>query len=690
MTTAATFEVALDNPKTKLLDQLCIDTIRTLAMDGVQKANSGHPGAPMGLAPVAYWLWEKFLRHNPDNPHWPNRDRFVLSGGHASMLLYSLLHLTGYDLPMSELERFRQLGSRTPGHPEYGLTPGVETTTGPLGQGFTNSVGMAIAERWLAEHFNRDGHEIVNYRVFAMGGDGDMMEGVCSEAASLAGHLGLHKLLWIYDNNKITIEGKTALAFSEDVGARFKAYGWFVQHVTDANDLRAINRAVKRAVKQTDKPSFIVLDSHIGFGAPTKQDTREAHGEPLGEEEVRKTKERYGWPPDAKFLVPEEVTKHMHKQFRHGRKLEKEWQTKFDAYATANPSLAAEWKLMQDRDLPAGWDKDIPTFPADPKGLATRESSNKVLNAVAKNIPWLLGGAADLAPSTKTLLANAADFEKGSYSGRNFHFGIREHAMTGAVNGMVLSKLRAFDSGFLIFSDYARGSIRLGCLMEIPTLHVFTHDSIGVGEDGPTHQPVEQLMSLRAIPHMIVIRPADANEVAEAWRVILKEKKHPITLALTRQSVPTLDRTKYAPASGLRQGAYILSDAAGQPDIILIGTGSELQWCVEAGEKLKAEGVKVRVVSMPSWELFEQQSGEYRALVLPPSVRKRLSVEAGVTLGWQKYVGLDGADVGRDGFGASAPVKDVMKHFGFTGENVYNAAKALLAGQPVPVVNPAH
>jgi transketolase len=689
MTTATTFAVTLDNPKTKPLDQLCIDTIRTLAMDAVQKANSGHPGAPMGLAPVAYWLWEKFLRHNPDNPHWANRDRFVLSGGHASMLLYSLLHLTGYDLPMSELERFRQLGSRTPGHPEYGRTPGVEATTGPLGQGFSNSVGMAIAERWLAGHFNRDSHEIVNYRIFAIGGDGDMMEGICSEAASLAAHLGLHKLLWIYDNNHISIEGKTSLAFSEDVAARFKAYGWFVQHVTDANDLRAINSAVKRALKQTEKPSFIVLDSHIGYGAPTKQDTREAHGEALGEEEVRKTKERYGWPPDAKFLVPEEVAKHMRKQFRRGRKLERQWQTEFDAYAQANPALAAEWKLIQGRGLPSGWDKDIPTFPADPKGLATRESSSKVLNAVAKTIPWLLGGAADLAPSTKTLIAGAADFEKGSYSGRNFHFGVREHGMTGIVNGMVLSNLRAFGSGFLIFSDYARGSIRLGCLMEIPSLHVFTHDSIGVGEDGPTHQPVEQLMSLRAIPHMVVIRPADANEVAEAWRVILQETKCPITLALTRQSVPTLDRAKYAPASGLRQGAYILSDAGGQPDIILIGTGSEVQWCAQAGEKLKAEGVKVRLISMPSWELFERQPRAYREQVLPLSVRKRLSVEAGVTQGWEKYVGLDGASIGRNGFGASAPVKDVMNHFGFTTENVYNTAKALLAGQPVAAATAA-
>ncbi len=670
--------ITLDNPQTKPLDQLCINTIRTLAMDGVQKANSGHPGAPMGLAPAAYWIWEKFLRHNPDNPRWPNRDRYVQSGGHASMLLYSLLHLTGYDLPMSELQNFRQLGSRTPGHPEYGLTAGIETTTGPLGQGFTNSVGMAIAERWLAQYFNRDGHEIVDYRVYAMGGDGDMMEGVCSEAASLAGHLGLHKLLWIYDNNKITIEGKTSLAFSEDVALRFKAYGWFVQHVTDANDLKALNRALKKAGKQTEKPSFIIVDSHIAFGAPTKQDTHGAHGEPLGDDEIRKTKERYGWPPDAKFLVPDEVAKHMHKQWRRGRKLEKEWQEKFDAYAKAHAALADEWRLLQTGTLPAGWDKDIPVFPADAKGLATRESGGKVLNAVAKNVPWLLGGSADLAPSTKTLIAGAADFAKGSYGGRNFHFGVREHAMTGIVNGMALSKLRAYGAGFLIFSDYARGSLRLACVMELPVVHVFTHDSIGVGEDGPTHQPVEQLMALRAIPHMIVLRPGDANEVAEAWRVIMAERKHPIALALTRQAIPTYDRTKFGPASGLRQGGYVLSDCAGQPDIILIGTGSELQWCVGAAEKLTGDGVKARVVSMPSFELFERQPKEYRDRVLPPSVRRRLACEAGTTLGWQKYVGLDGVVVGRDGFGASAPVGAVMKHFGFTTENVYATAKTLL------------
>jgi len=663
----------LDNPQTKPLDQLCINTIRTLAMDGVQKANSGHPGAPMGLAPVAYLLWDKFLKHNPDNPQWPNRDRFVLSGGHGSMLLYSLLHLTGYDLPLSELQSFRQWGSKTPGHPEYGLTPGVETTTGPLGQGFTNSVGMAIAERWLAARF---GSDVVDFRTYAMGGDGDMMEGICSEAASLAGHLGLHKLLWIYDNNKITIEGKTSLAFSEDVGARFKAYGWYVQHVTDANDLKALTRAIKKAQKQTDKPSFIVLDSHIAYGAPTKQDTHSAHGEPLGDDEIAKTKAVYGWPIDAKFLVPEDVSKHMGKAYRRGRKLEKLWQ---DKLAILTPALAGEWKQIHNHELPAGWDKDLPVFPADPKGLATRESNGKVLNAVAKNVPWLLGGAADLAPSTKTLIAGGGDFTKGSYSGRNFHFGVREHAMTGIINGMALCHLRPYGAGFLIFSDYARGSLRLGAVMELPVIHVFTHDSIGVGEDGPTHQPIEQLASLRAIPHMTVIRPGDANEVAEAWRVVMAEKKHPIALALTRQAVPTLDRTKYAPATGLRQGAYILSDAGGHPDIILIGTGSELSLCVEAGEKLKAEGVKVRVVSMPSCEIFDRQPAEYRQQVLPGSVRKRVAIEAGATQSWHKYVGLDGAIIGRDGFGASAPFKEVFKQFGFTTENVYTTAKTLLA-----------
>ena len=670
----------LDNPQTKPLDQLCIDTIRTLAMDGVQKANSGHPGAPMGLAPVGYWLWEKFLRHSPSNPQWPNRDRFVLSGGHGSMLLYSLLHLTGYDLPLSELEKFRQWGSQTPGHPEYGHTPCVETTTGPLGQGFTNSVGMAIAERWLATHFNQPGHDLVDYRTYAIGGDGDMMEGITSEAASLAGHLGLHKLLWFYDNNKITIEGKTNLAFSEDVALRFKAYGWFVQHVADVNDLKAINRAIKKAGKQTDRPALIVVDTHIAFGAPTKQDTAGAHGEPLGDAEIAATKSKYGWPVDAKFLVPEEVATHMGKAVRRGRKLDKEWRAQLDAYAAAFPALAAEWRTMQAGELPAGWDKDLPVFPADPKGLATRDSGGKVLNAIAKNVPWLLGGAADLAPSTKTNMAGLGDFDKGSYGGRNFHFGVREHAMTGVVNGLALSKLRPFGSGFLIFSDYARGAIRLGAIMKLPVIHVFTHDSIGVGEDGPTHQPIEQTASLRAIPNMIVIRPADANEVAEAWRIVMEQKHHPVVLCLTRQAVPTLDRTKFASAAGLRQGGYVLSDCAGTPNIILIGTGSELQLAIEAGEQLKADGVNVRIVSLPSWELFEQQPAEYRAKVLPASVRKRVAVEAGASQGWHRYVGLDGALVTRDAFGASAPFKEVYKNFGFTTDNVYQTAKAVLAG----------
>jgi transketolase len=670
--------ITLDVPTNTELDQLCINTIRTLAMDGVQQANSGHPGAPMGLAPVGYLLWHKFLKHNPANPQWPNRDRFILSGGHGSMLLYSLLHLTGYELPLEELQRFRQWGSKTPGHPEYGLTPGVETTTGPLGQGYANSVGIAIAERWLASTFNKPGHEIVDFRTFALGGDGDMMEGIASEAASLAGHLGLHKLLWIYDNNKITIEGKTALAFSEDVALRFKAYGWHVQHVPDANDLRALARAIRKAGKQTDRPALIIVDSHIGYGAPTKQDTHAAHGEPLGEDEIRKTKERYGWNPDAKFFVPDEVRAHLRKALRRGAKAEKEWNAKLDAYAAAFPDLAAQWRQLQAGELPAGWDKDLPVFPADPKGLATRESSGKVLNAVARHVPWLLGGAADLAPSTKTLIAGGGDFAKGNYAGRNLHYGVREHAMTAINNGLALCKLRPYGAGFLVFSDYARGALRLSALMELPVIHIFTHDSIGVGEDGPTHQPIEQIVSLRAIPNMIVIRPGDANEVSEAWRAAMQETRHPVALILSRQPLPTLDRTKYASAAGVPYGAYVLADCAGTPELILIGTGSELHLCVGAYEKLKAEGVRVRVVSMPSTELFERQPQEYRDQVLPPAVRKRLAVEAGSPLGWRNYVGLDGAVVCRNQFGASAPLKDLLQQFGFTVENVYQTAKKLL------------
>jgi transketolase len=672
--------INLDRLTTSKLDQTCIDTIRTLAMDAVQQAKSGHPGAPMALAPVGFVLWDRFLRHSPKNPQWANRDRFVLSGGHGSMLLYSLLHLTGYDLPLDEIKKFRQWGSRTPGHPEYGLTPGVEVTTGPLGQGLSVSVGMAIAERWLAAHFNRPGHEIVDFRTYAICGDGDMMEGIASEAASLAGHLGLNKLLWIYDNNRITIEGHTDLAFSEDVATRFLAYNWNVQHVGDANDLPAVARAIELARKETSRPSLIIVDSLIGFGAPNKQDTHSAHGEPLGDDEIRLTKERYGWPADAKFLVPDEVAAHMRQAVTRGQQAENEWHQRFDAYAKAHSELAEEWRLLQNSELPAGWDKDLPVFPADPKGLATRESSGKALNAVAKNVPWLLGGAADLAPSTKTLISGGGDFKKGAYAGRNFHFGIREHAMTAICNGMALCKLRSYGSGFLIFSDYAKPAIRLSALMELPTIQVFTHDSIGVGEDGPTHQPIEQIVSLRAVPNLIVIRPGDANEVSEAWRVALEQKQHPVALIMSRQALPTLDRAKYAPASGLRNGAYILSDAAGTPDIILIGTGSEVQLCVEAGEKLKAEGVKVRVVSMPSWELFERQPREYREQVLPPFVRKRIAVETGSAIGWQRYVGLDGAVIARSQFGASAPLKDLLKQFGFTTANVLNTAKALLGG----------
>jgi transketolase len=668
----------LDRQTTSPLDQLCINTIRTLAMDAVQQAKSGHPGAPMALAPVAYLLWDRYLRHNPANPQWPNRDRFILSGGHGSMLLYSLLHLFGYDLPLEELKRFRQWASRTPGHPEHGLTPGVEVTTGPLGQGLGTSVGIAIAERWLAAHFNRPGHELVDFRTFAICGDGDMMEGVSSEAASLAGHLGLHKLLWIYDNNRITIEGGTHLAFSEDVATRFLAYGWNVQHVGDVNDLPALARAIELAGKETSRPSLIIVDSHIGYGAPNKQDTHAAHGEPLGEEEIRLTKKRYGWPEDAKFLVPQEVLDHTRQALKRGAAAEEAWKQQLAAYGQAHPDLAREWELLQSGRLPEGWDREIPTFPADAKGLASRESGGKVLNAIAKTVPWLLGGAADLAPSTKTNLSGAGDFAKGAYGGRNFHFGVREHAMTAICNGMALCKLRPYGSGFFVFSDYAKPALRLAALMELPVIHVFTHDSIGVGEDGPTHQPIEQLAALRAIPHMVVIRPADANEVAEAWRVALEQQKNPVALILSRQAMPTLDRTRYAPAAGLRRGGYILADSNGTPDVILIGSGSEVQFCCEAAEKLAAEGVKVRLVSMPSFELFERQPREYRDQVLPPAVRKRVAIEAGAPLGWHRYIGLDGALIAREGFGASAPFKELWQQFGFTSENVCRAAKALL------------
>jgi transketolase len=662
------------------LDQLCINTIRTLAMDGVQQANSGHPGTPMALAPVAYVLWDRFLQHNPRNPNWPNRDRFVLSAGHASMLLYSMLHLSGYDLPLEELKRFRQWGSLTPGHPEYGLTAGVETTTGPLGQGVANSVGMAIAERWLAAHFNRPGYEIVNHRVYAIAGDGCMMEGVSQEAASLAGHLKLSNLVWIYDNNHITIEGNTALAFTDDVAARFTSYHWNVLRVGDANDTDLIDRALKTALKETEQPSLIIVDSHIAWGAPNKQDTSAAHGEPLGEEEIRLTKQRYGWPPEAKFLVPDETRVYTDRCIDRGNKAEEEWNGRMAAYKAAHPELASQWERMQSGKLPDGWDQNIPTFPADEKGVAGRDASQKVLNAIAPKVPWLIGGAADLAPSTKTRMSEGGDFQAGSYDGRNFHFGVREHAMGAILNGMSLSKVRPYGSGFLIFSDYMRAPIRLSSLMEIPVMYIFTHDSIGVGEDGPTHQPIEQVISLRAIPQLLVLRPGDANEVAESWRVMMNSTHHPTALILSRQPLPTFDRTKYADASGVKMGAYVLADSDGSPEVILMGTGSELQLCVSAHEQLKAEGIKSRVVSMPCWELFERQPEAYRESVLPASVRARVAVEAGTSIGWRRYTGIDGRIIARRDFGASAPLKELLKQFGFTVEKVVEAARESMAG----------
>ena len=644
-------------------------------MDAVQKANSGHPGTPMALAPLAFTLWDRYLRYNPRNPHWPGRDRFILSNGHASMLLYSLLYLTGFDLSLDEIKRFRQWGSKTPGHPEYGLTPGVETTTGPLGQGCGNSVGFAIAQRWLAAHFNRDGHDLFDYRIYTFCSDGDLMEGVSNEAASVAGHLGLSNLIWLYDNNHITIEGNTSLAFSDDVATRFLGWHWNVQHVGDANNLDALDQAIKIARKETERPSLIIVDSHIGWGSPHRQDTKEAHGEALGEEEVRLTKIVYGWPPDAHFLVPDEVKQYMGQAVERGAQWERDWNQRYQSWAKDVPDLAREWQQVAASELPDGWDKDIPTFPADAKGLATRESNSKVLNAVAKNVPWLLGGAADLFPSTKTLISGETDFERGNYGGRNFHFGIREHTMGSIANGMVLSGLRPYTATFFIFTDYMRPPIRLAALMDVPVFFIYTHDSIGLGEDGPTHQPIEHLMSLRAMPRLMTFRPADANEVAETWRVVMQLKKQPSLVALTRQAVPTFDRTKYASAAGLAKGAYVMANAGGTPDVILMGTGSEVQLCVGAYETLVAEGIRARVVSMPCWELFEQQSPEYKSSVLPRAVRARVAVEAGTSLGWKEYVGQDGLVVGRSDFGASAPVKDVMLHFGFTVDNVVAKAR---------------
>lgn len=676
-------------------DELCINTIRTLSMDAVQQANSGHPGTPMAMAPVVYCLWQRFLQFDPNDPIWANRDRFVLSIGHASMLLYSLLHLcevkavnAKYEqlgklsVSLEDIKRFRQLDSKCPGHPEYRWTSGIETTTGPLGQGVATSVGMAIAGQWMAQYFNRPGFEMFNYDVYALCGDGCMMEGVSSEAASLAGHLKLSNLCWIYDNNKITIEGHTEWAFSEDVATRFISYGWNVTRVTDANDLEMLERGFETFKKTLDKPTLIIVDSHIAYGAPNKQDSSAAHGEPLGEEEIRLAKRNYGWPENAKFLVPEVVREHFQSGIgQRGYKLRDAWITKFNDYKGQYPELADQLYQMQHRQLPENWDRNLPTFLPDAKGLAGRDASAKVLNAIAKNVPWLIGGSADLAPSTKTRLTfdEAGDFTAKNYGGRNFHFGIREHAMGAILNGMALAKVRPYGSGFLIFSDYMKPSIRLSALMEIPVIYIFTHDSIGVGEDGPTHQPVEQLASLRAIPGLITLRPADANEVVEAWRVIMQLQHTPVVLVLTRQALPTIDRSQYASASGVQRGAYVLADAPdGKPDVLLLATGSEVSLCVNAYKQLLTEGIKARVVSMPSWEIFEQQSQEYRDSVIPPTVTARVCVEQASTFGWGQYVGLGGDRIGMHTFGASAPLKELQSKFGFTPQKVVAAAKAQL------------
>ena len=683
--------------RTQRIDERCMNTIRTLSIDAVQRANSGHPGTAMALAPVVYCLWQHFLRFDPQDPIWPNRDRFVLSIGHASMLLYSLLHLCGvkavnpqYEtvgepaVTLDDIKKFRQLDSKCPGHPEYRWTSGVETTTGPLGQGAATSVGMAMAGRWMGAYFNRPDFQMIDYDVYALCGDGCMMEGVTGEAASLAGHLKLSNLCWIYDNNHITIEGRTDLAFSEDVAARFFAYGWNVTRVADANDLVMLDQAFTTFQANRDRPTLIIVDSHIAYGSPhNKQDSNAGHGEPLGEEEITLTKRYYGWPENAQFLVPAGVPEH----FRHlmgtrGRMAREQWMARFALYRQTYPDLADALYRMQHRELPDGWDQDLPTFSADSKGLAGREASATVLNAVADRVPWLIGGAADLAPSTKTRLTGegAGDFSPEDYRGRNLHFGVREHAMTSILNGLSLAKVRAFGAGFLIFSDYAKPAIRLGAIMELPIIHIFTHDSIGVGEDGPTHQHIEQLASLRAIPGLLVIRPADANEVTEAWRVIMRLHHEPAALILSRQALPTLDRTRYAPASGLERGAYVLAEApGGEPEVLLLATGSEVALCLAAYERLIADNIRTRVVSMPCWELFERQSLAYREQVIPPHVTVRVSVEQAATTGWDRYVGAAGTSIGMNTFGASAPLKELQKKFGFTPEHVTAVVKERLA-----------
>src|SRR5689334_11453648 len=677
------------------LDQLAIDTIRTLSIDAVQQAKSGHPGTPMALAPLVYTLWNRVMRFDPLDPIWPNRDRFVLSNGHASMLLWSVLHLTGtravnadYErlgqpsVSLEDIRHFRQLGSKAPGHPEYHWVSGVETTTGPLGQGVATSVGMAIARKWLADRYNRPGFPIFDYNIYAVCGDGCLMEGVASEAASLAGHLGLDNLCWVYDNNHITIEGQTSLAFTEDVAGRFLAYGWNVLRVGDANDLDRIEHALSVFRTTKGRPTFIILDSHIGYGSPHKQDTAAAHGEPLGDEEVRLTKRSYGWPEGAQFLVPDGVREHFAAGVGvRGAAARSGWTALLASYRAEYPDLANEIDQMQRRDLPAGWDRNLPVFPADAKGIAGRDASSKVLNVLAQSIPWFLGGSADLAPSNKTALTyeGAGNFQAGSPGGKNLHFGIREHSMAAIVNGLSLSKVRAFGATFFIFSDYARPAIRLSALMELPSIFVFTHDAMGDGEDGPTHQPVEQLISLRAIPGLAVLRPGDANEVVEAYRYILQLRHQPAVIALSRQPLPTFDRSKYASASGLARGAYVLADSTGgPPDVILIGSGSEVSLVVQAHEAMAAQGIRSRVVSMPSWDIFEHQTREYRESVLPPAIKARVAVEQGSVLGWDRYVGAAGQVIGMKTFGASAPLKELQRKFGFEPERVVAAAKEVL------------
>lgn len=691
----STATAPVENLSAADLDQLCINTIRTLSIDAVQQASSGHPGTPMALAPLVYTIWNRVLKFDPQDPIWPNRDRFVLSNGHASMLLWSALHLTGVQavnadyealgqpsVTLDDIRRFRQLDSKAPGHPEYHWVSGVETTTGPLGQGVATSVGMAIAEKWLAHRYNRPGFDIFNYHIYTVCGDGCLMEGIASEAASLAGHLGLDNLCWIYDNNHITIEGNTRIAFTEDVAGRFLAYGWNVLRVGDANDIDRIEQALEVFRKTKGRPTFIVLDSHIGYGSPHKQDTAAAHGEPLGEEEVRLCKKAYGFPEDEKFFVPEGVYDHFTAGLgKRGDEARQKWVELFKAYRTQYPELAVEVELMQKRELPTGWDRNLPVFPTDAKGMAGRDASGKVLNVLAQSVPWFLGGSADLGPSNKTTLTypGAGDFQADSPQGKNLHFGIREHAMAAIVNGLSLSKLRAFGATFFIFSDYARPAIRLAALMELPSNFVFTHDAMGDGEDGPTHQPIEHLISLRAIPGLITLRPGDANEVVEAYRFIMQQRHRPAVLALSRQPLPTLDRSKYAPASGVAQGAYVLADApGGNPEVIIIASGSELSVAIAAHETLVTEGIRSRVVSMSSWEIFEHQTQAYRDSVLPPNVKARVAVEQGSTLGWDRYVGNSGRVIGMNTFGASAPLKALQKKFGFEPNQVVTAAKEQL------------